>query len=293
MKVVYDCDITMGVERCDVDDGLALMYLLGHADIDLLCMTTTFGNSDIDTVNRTAQRVLGQLNVAHKLPLFSGAAKRASRISDASRALVDYVKQYPGQITILATGSLTNLMGAWQIYPDFFNVVKAIVTMGGILHPLIINDRLMNELNFSCDSQAAYHVLASAAPTTVINGHICLQTLFTLDDYHQIFAVATSQAQRKLFDYIKAQTLPWLEYIGQKYQNKGFHNWDAIAAVYLTHPQLFIDKQIAFSATPDDLSQGYLIGTNISARIINVPTTIVDPAKLQATLIESWSNIQL
>lgn len=34
-KVLFDCDNTMGVKNCDVDDGLTLLYLLGRKDIDL------------------------------------------------------------------------------------------------------------------------------------------------------------------------------------------------------------------------------------------------------------------
>jgi len=32
-KVIFDCDNTMGVRDCDVDDGLALVYLLGKENI--------------------------------------------------------------------------------------------------------------------------------------------------------------------------------------------------------------------------------------------------------------------
>ena len=35
-KIVYDCDLTLGVPGCDVDDGLALMYLLGCPEAELL-----------------------------------------------------------------------------------------------------------------------------------------------------------------------------------------------------------------------------------------------------------------
>ena len=28
-KIIHDCDCTFGINGCDVDDGLALLYLLG------------------------------------------------------------------------------------------------------------------------------------------------------------------------------------------------------------------------------------------------------------------------
>ena len=39
IDLVYDCDITMGIPGRDVDDGLALLYLLGSTDIRLLGVT--------------------------------------------------------------------------------------------------------------------------------------------------------------------------------------------------------------------------------------------------------------
>lgn len=44
-KVLFDCDNTMGLPGRDVDDGLALLYLLGREDVDLKGVTTTYGNS--------------------------------------------------------------------------------------------------------------------------------------------------------------------------------------------------------------------------------------------------------
>ena len=44
-KIILDCDNTMGVIDCDVDDGLAFMYLLGCQDADILGITATFGKT--------------------------------------------------------------------------------------------------------------------------------------------------------------------------------------------------------------------------------------------------------
>ena len=44
-KIILDCDNTMGVIDCDVDDGLALLYLLGCPDVNLLGITCTYGNN--------------------------------------------------------------------------------------------------------------------------------------------------------------------------------------------------------------------------------------------------------
>ena len=33
-KIIHDCDCTFGINGCDVDDGLALLYLLGDPEDD-------------------------------------------------------------------------------------------------------------------------------------------------------------------------------------------------------------------------------------------------------------------
>ena len=35
-NVIFDCDNTYGIKDCDVDDGLALIYLIGNSDVNLL-----------------------------------------------------------------------------------------------------------------------------------------------------------------------------------------------------------------------------------------------------------------
>lgn len=48
--IVYDCDNTFGVPRCDVDDGLALLYLLGCEEAWVHGITAAYGNNKIDVV---------------------------------------------------------------------------------------------------------------------------------------------------------------------------------------------------------------------------------------------------
>src|SRR4051812_21328358 len=98
----------MGLPNKDVDDGLALMYLIGNNNIDLLGVTTTFGNSHIEDVFQATTKLFNNLNLTD-IPLLKGAERDFDRKSEAAAFLVHMVNQYPNRITILATGSLTNL----------------------------------------------------------------------------------------------------------------------------------------------------------------------------------------
>ena len=41
-KLVLVFDNTMGIPHCDVDDGLALLYLLGREEIEILGLVACF-----------------------------------------------------------------------------------------------------------------------------------------------------------------------------------------------------------------------------------------------------------
>ena len=74
IDLIYDCDITMGLPGRDVDDGLALLYLLGCPEIRLLGITSTFGNSSIREVHPCLLSVLEDLDRGD-IPAYPGASR--------------------------------------------------------------------------------------------------------------------------------------------------------------------------------------------------------------------------
>lgn len=289
-KIIFDCDNTMGVKNCDVDDGLTLLYLLGREDIDLLGVTTTFGNSKIDIVHKNTEKMFDELKI-NNLPLYKGAPSSANRQSEASQYLARMAKEYPGEITLLATGSLTNLLGAYELDSDFFSNLKEIVLMGGITKPLIINGKNLDELNFSCDSKASYEVLSSGAMVTVLTGHICLQALFGDNEYKRLM----ERDSKKIYQYIRNKTIDWFEYVMNEFGIQGFYNWDIVAAVYITHPQLFDRKLEKVISTPEDLKKGYLKidQESYSGYEVNIPTRIEDINRFNNIVFEAWGRVKI
>lgn len=120
MNVIFDCGNTFGVPGCDEDDGLALLYLLGNEKTNLLGITNTYGNSDIETVYQATRKMLEEIGRTD-IPHLKGCSKVDETQSDAVDFLIDTVNRYSGNISILATGSLTNLFAAHQRDVDFFS----------------------------------------------------------------------------------------------------------------------------------------------------------------------------
>lgn len=289
MKLMIDFDITMGVPKRDVDDGLALLYVLGSPSLELLGVTTTFGNATLDIVHQTAVSVFKDLGLEGRIPLYRGADSTLNRHSEAAEALAAEARRHPGELTVLGLGSVTNLLGAAEADPEFFANVGRIVLMGGLTERLIINGKPMDELNLSSDPAAAYAVLNSVAPVTLITGNLCLQALFTDNFYDRM----GFEGGPPVYRYIRGKTEPWLAYIGGLYRTGGFHNWDATAAVYLDTPQLFEDAVIPFSATTDDLAKGMIVGSSGTGKLLTVPSRILDTDAFNSKLLEIWGKVAM
>ena len=111
-NIIFDCDNTYGVPDCDVDDGLALIYLLGNKDVNLLGVTTTYGNNKVEVVYPNTLKMINELKV-EQLPVLKGGTSPNDLDNEASDYLVEMANKYEGDLSILATGSLTNLYGAY------------------------------------------------------------------------------------------------------------------------------------------------------------------------------------
>lgn len=251
--IVFDCDCTFGVRNCDVDDGLALLYLLGAPDADLLGVTATYGNNRIEVVMDTLRRMRAELG-RRDLPLHQGGACAGAYDSDAARFLAETAACCHGALSILATGSLTNLYGAYLHDSSFFSHVREIVLMGGITAPLLFEKKEMEELNFSCDPLASLNVLCRGKHVSVMTGNNCLSVLFQKKEYMERLFVPGS----RIGAYIREQSDDWFRYNEEDYGIGGFYNWDACAAAYLMQPSLFTDHWQSFSLTEEALCRGFL-----------------------------------
>lgn len=289
IKIIFDCDNTMGLKGKDVDDGLTLLYLLGNKQINLLGVTTTFGNSNINDVYNNTISNFNEIGCKN-LPLFKGSGVGENRVSPASKFLVDMVNEYPGEITILGTGSLTNLYGANLIDKDFYSKVKKIVLMGGITKPLVIEGKVLNELNFSSDYEAAYNVLSSGAKVTIITGHICLQAIFSKNEYDYLM----NNKNIPCYRYIKKKSYLWYEYFKELFKTEGFFNWDIVAAMYITNADLFDENIVNIISNEDDLKTGFLkISDENPGYKINIPTKIKDIRIFNDIIFDSWKNVNI
>jgi len=282
-NIVFDCDNTFGVKDCDVDDGLALLYILGSNNANLLGLTCTYGNSDIETVYEATKVMLKEIGHTD-IPVLKGCAGAGEADSEAVEFLLDTVNRYKGNISILATGSLTNIYAACKRDSDFFEKVNEVSLMGGITEPLLVGGRSMNELNFSCDPEAAYNVLTKAKNVAVATGNNCLPTVFSRKGNEDRLKSSELQIGR----YIYEKTAYWYDYM-KNWGVDGTIKWDVAAAAYLLNEQLFYENEVQISPDIDSLKTGQLIGKGkeISVKL----PAVLDPKVFEDAVYEAYFRV--
>lgn len=280
-SIIVDFDNTMGVPNCDIDDGLALLYLLGQPEkVRILGMCSTYGNSTLDTVHKNTERLIDVWGL--DIPLYRGAQNAHEPLSEAAHFLAETAAAHPQEVYVVATGSLTNLKGAALIDPQFFSNLAGIYLMGGITHTLLVNGTQMDELNFACDAQATALVLNAPCPVTVATAQNCLDARFNEAGLREAFGESS---------WMMKTCEPWFEAMQTWYGCPWFVCWDVVTAAMLVQPELFCDQAMPVTLNERLLSLGYLeqaCENDRSARI-HVPT-ILDASSFCQEMLSAWKR---
>ena len=139
-KVIIDTDI-----GDDVDDAFALALAVKSPELQILAVTTTFG--DTETRARITDRFLGEVGraeipvlagktTATKNPMLQARYAEGGHFAKASHGdavdfLLEEIRKYPGEITLVAIGPLMNVGAAIDKDAAAFRKLKRVVLMGG------------------------------------------------------------------------------------------------------------------------------------------------------------------
>ena len=246
IPVILDCDNTMGVPGCDVDDGLTLLYLLGCPEVELLGITCSYGNNTQQTVYDNTLRLLKVWN-REGIPVFRGGDSPAQRKSPASDFLADAARKYRGELCVLATGAMSNLLGAAEADPEFWGNLKTVSIMGGITEPLFVNGVPMDELNLSCDPEASCAVLRNVRDLRIATAQNSLHSYFSRKSWRE------NGLDEREVAY-------WFDIHEKKWNLDGIVIWDVMAAVQLIHPELLDANETVIGPDEELLRRGMILG---------------------------------
>jgi len=185
IRTILDTDI-----GTDVDDCLALAFLLGSPEFRLEGITCVYG--DVELRGRMVRKLLG-LAGRSDVPVMLGAREPLLRQRPvywagheghgllepgdeqpppAPEHAVDYlvrtVMGNPGAIHLLAIGPLTNVALAFLREPRLPERLAHLTIMGGAVRGPGRFGLPYAEHNIRCDPEAAQVVLSAGAPTTLV-----------------------------------------------------------------------------------------------------------------------------
>jgi purine nucleosidase len=201
------CRMILDVDT-GIDDAMAILYALNRPGIRLEALTTTYGNTDVDTATSNTLRIL-ELAGRSDVPVARGPGrsllkpfvKGAEHVhgrnglgdvvlpkphikaiaEHASDLMVRMARENPGEITLCPVGPITNVAIALAKAPDVAPLFKQIVIMGStIFHPGIHGIATpIADANFWNDPEAAQIVLRSGAKITLVGMDVTMKVLLT------------------------------------------------------------------------------------------------------------------
>jgi len=302
-KVIFDTDP-------GVDDAMALLFLHRHPEIDLIGVTTVFGNAPIEMTTRNAQFLHREWGIS--APIAKGANQTIdpSRVESdwpafihgndglgsigvpetidypvdprpAYRFIIDTVRANPGEVTLVAVGRMTNLALALREDPEIASLVREVVVMGGAFD---VNGNVTPaaEANIHGDPEAADIVFTAPWKVVLLGLDVTMKTTMTRD-YLAEMAVAGGKPVQLLADLSQF----YIDFYRNAVGLDGMVLHDSCACVYLVAPELFTTRSGPVRVVCGGLADGETIQAPDSGRKFVGTAWDGVPSQLVCTGIEA------
>ncbi|MEZ9764491.1 nucleoside hydrolase [Vibrio splendidus] len=275
-KIILDTDP-------GIDDAMAILFAEAHPDIELMGITTVYGNATIDNGTQNAlylkqkfgmkalvakgsdkpllREPVGATVVVHGDTGFGDVTAPSSLDSEAIKKpayqfIIDSVRAEPREITLVAVGPLTNLALALEAAPDIVDLVKEVVVMGGAFGE---NGHRGNvtpfaEANIHDDPHAADQVFTASWPVVIIGLDVTEESFFTSQYLDELRDDAGEVGQ-----FIWDISRYYLKFYSDKVGMDGCHVHDPSAIAYVIQPSLFTSRSGPVRVVTDGPAEGMTI----------------------------------
>lgn len=285
-KIVLDTDI-----GDDVDDAFALGLALQSPEIEIVGVTTAWGDTALRA--RMERRMLAE-NGRADVPVAEGIVTQAkSKFSqaewaekgpaagktDAVEFLLETIRKNPGEITLVAIGPLTNIGAAIEKDAATFRKVKRVVLMGGSVR------RRYDDLGYEPDRgpEPEYNIVSDVAAA---------QKLFTSGV--PIFMMPLDSTQLKL-DEVKRdvlfgkKTVLTAEFaeLTREWGGRTPTLFDAMAVAYAIDPKLCPVTKLRIEVEKDGLTREVKGQPNVAACLDS------DPEKFFRFAMPRWMKARV
>ena len=202
------------------DDAVALVMALKHPELQVEAITVVAGNIPVEQGVQNALYTVALCNA--QVPVYAGIGSplikplvtaeefhgadgmgdiglalqgRKPTPGRAVDAIIETINRYPGEITLVALGPLTNIACALRLDPSISKNVKACIIMGGAAQGPG-NVTPVAEYNIWVDPEAAHIVFSSKMPIKLVDWYIARQyATLTLPEVEELRSLATPLAR--------------------------------------------------------------------------------------------------
>ena len=270
-KIIIDTDP-------GIDDVIAISVALRSPELNVLALTSVFGNTYGEVTAQNALRLV-ELEGHDSIPVSRGSdvplvmpledlgtmvhgedgmgntnpppAKGKITNKSAAEFIIETVHAYPGEVTLVPIGPLTNIALALKIDPTIVSLTKKVVLMGGVFSgPGNISP--IAEANIYHDPRAADIVMRAGWHLVMVGLGVTQQVVMTSKYLGEIY-----KANNPVTNLMR-RILPFY----QKFHGAGgdIYTHDPSAIAYLLNPDLFQTESVpVFVGT-----EGYCKGQTIA-----------------------------
>ncbi|KAG6726644.1 hypothetical protein I3842_02G090300 [Carya illinoinensis] len=176
----------------DTDPGIAMAIFLAlrSPEVELIGLTTIYGNVYTTLATRNA---LHLLEVAGRtdIPVAEG-----SHVTITLPFLIEQANLYPGKVTVVALGPLTNIALALQQDPAFSKIIGQIVLLGGAFG-------VNGHVHPAAETNVTDIVFTSGVDILVVGVNVTHQVVLT-DDHRQKLARSDGKFAQYLCKILEA-----------------------------------------------------------------------------------------
>ena len=276
-RVIFDNDI-------GIDDAMALLFLHYSPEVDLVAITTGFGNASADDTARNALFVKEKFGIS--APVYKGANEPVApalleeypdfvhgknglgdieippvnievESQTSAEAIVEIVKANPNEISIVAVGRMTNVVLAIEQAPEIIPLIKEVVVMGGVFgyNGHRGNVTPVAEANIIGDPTAADRLFISGIPTAIVGLDVTEEVQMTIPYLEKVCASAGEAGV-----FIDAIAEYYLDFYQSRVGERRCPMHDSSAVAFLLKPELFTTKEAVVRV----VTEGRAIGQTIS-----------------------------
>jgi inosine-uridine nucleoside N-ribohydrolase len=257
-----------------IDGAFAVALALHDPDLDLLALAATAGNVPAEQATKNVHILIEQTDpprwprLGAALPVeyeidgtrlhgpggLGGTDFHCSELHHphpSDKLLVDTVRQYPKEVTVICMGPLTVLARALDRDKELPALVDRLVCLGGaVTEPG--NAGPVSEFHFTCDPLAARQVLRCGAHITLIPLDVMRKVLFSPSDLLDLPA-RDSRTCRFL-----RQVVPFgIGATSNLYGIEGFHLKDVLGVVAVALPGALSTRRLPVDVeTRGELTRG-------------------------------------